>query len=76
VLDSLADRPPNSELSNRELQVLKLIVKGMSNKQIGEALGISQSTVKWHVNIVLARLNVSDRTGAAVTALRRGIVEL
>ena len=48
----------------------------MSNKQIGEALGISQSTVKWHVNIVLARLNVSDRTGAAVTALRRGIVEL
>ena len=76
VLDSLADRPPNSELSNRELQVLKLIVKGMSNKQIGEALGISQSTVKWHVNIVLALLNVSDRTGAAVTALRRGIVEL
>ena len=76
VLDSLADRPPNSELSTRELQVLKLIVKGMSNKQIGEALGISQSTVKWHVNIVLGRLNVSDRTGAAVTALRRGIVEL
>jgi two-component system NarL family response regulator len=76
VLDSLANRPPNSELSTRELQVLKLIVKGMSNKQIGEELGISQSTVKWHVNIVLARLNVSDRTGAAVTALRRGIVEL
>jgi DNA-binding NarL/FixJ family response regulator len=76
VLDSLANRPPNSELSSRELQVLRLIVKGMSNKQIAEALGISQSTVKWHVNIVLARLNVSDRTGAAVTALRRGIVEL
>ena len=76
VLDSLANRPPNSELSTRELQVLKLIVKGMSNKQIGEELGISQSTVKWHVNIVLARLNVSDRTAAAVTALRRGIVEL
>jgi two-component system NarL family response regulator len=76
VLDTLANRPPNSELSTRELQVLKLIVKGMSNKQIGEELGISQSTVKWHVNIVLARLNVSDRTAAAVTALRRGIVEL
>jgi DNA-binding NarL/FixJ family response regulator len=75
VLETLAMRPPNSELSNRELQVLKLIVKGMSNKQIGEALGISNSTVKWHVNIVLARLNVSDRTAAAVTALRRGIVE-
>jgi two-component system NarL family response regulator len=76
VLDTLADRPPNSDLSNRELQVLKLLVKGMSNKQIGEELGISQSTVKWHLGIVLARLNVSDRTGAAVTALRRGIVEL
>jgi DNA-binding NarL/FixJ family response regulator len=76
VLETLAQRPPNSELSNRELQVLKLIVKGMSNKQIGETLGISQSTVKWHVNIVLTRLNVSDRTAAAVTALRRGIVEL
>lgn len=76
VLETLANRPPNSELSHRELQVLQLIVKGMSNKQIGETLGISQSTVKWHVNIVLARLNVSDRTAAAVTALRRGIVEL
>jgi two-component system, NarL family, response regulator len=76
VLETLAQRPPNSELSNRELQVLRLIVKGMSNKQIAAALGISQSTVKWHVNIVLARLNVSDRTAAAVTALRRGIVEL
>lgn len=76
VLETLANRPPNSDLSTRELQVLKLIVKGMSNKQIGEELGIAPSTVKWHVNIVLARLNVSDRTGAAVTALRRGIVEI
>ena len=76
VIETLAARPPNSELSQRELQVLELIVKGMSNKQIGDELGISQSTVKWHVNIVLARLNVSDRTAAAVTALRRGIVEL
>ena len=76
VMETLAQRPPNSELSSRELQVLKLIVKGMSNKQIAETLGISQSTVKWHVNIVLTRLNVTDRTAAAVTALRRGIVEL
>jgi two-component system, NarL family, response regulator len=76
VLETLAARPPNSELRQRERQVLELIVKGMSNKQIGDELGISQSTVKWHVNIVLARLNVSDRTAAAVTALRRGIVEL
>jgi len=76
VLETLANRPPDSELSQRERQVLKLIVKGMSNKEIAEELGISQSTVKWHVNIVLARLHVADRTAAAVTALRRGIVEM
>jgi DNA-binding NarL/FixJ family response regulator len=76
VLDSLADRLPDSDLSSRELQVLKLIVKGMTNRQIGVELGISQSTVKWHINILLARLKVNDRTAAAVTALRRGIVEL
>jgi len=75
VLDSLASRPANSELSTRELEVLELIVKGRSNKAIAEALGITESTVKWHVNIILARLNVGDRTAAAVTALRRGIVE-
>ena len=76
VQETLAGRPPKSELSERELEILKLIVKGMSNKQIGEHLGIAESTVKWHVNIILSRLNVSDRTQAAVAALHRGIVEL
>jgi DNA-binding NarL/FixJ family response regulator len=75
VLDSLANRPPKSELTERELQILKLIVKGMSNRQIAESLGITEPTVKWHVNILLSRLNVSDRTQAAVAALQRGIVE-
>jgi DNA-binding NarL/FixJ family response regulator len=76
VLSSLADRPPHSSLSARELQVLGLIVKGNSNKEIGDKLSISEATVKWHVNIILGRLNVSDRTQAAVTALQRGIVHL
>ena len=75
VLDSLANRPPKSELTDRELQILKLIVKGMSNRQIAESLGITEPTVKWHVNILLSRLNVCDRTQAAVAALQRGIVE-
>jgi two-component system, NarL family, response regulator len=75
VLNSLANRPPESELTQRELQILKLIVKGMSNRQIAESLGITEATVKWHVNILLSRLNVTDRTQAAVTSLRRGIVE-
>ena len=75
VMDSLANRPPNSELTERELEILNLIVKGMSNREIATALGITEATVKWHVNILLSRLNVSDRTQAAVAALQRGIVE-
>jgi two-component system, NarL family, response regulator len=76
VSKSLAERPPHSELSAREMEVLKLIVNGCSNREIGEALGISEATVKWHVNIILSRLNVSDRTQATVAALQRGIVHL
>jgi DNA-binding NarL/FixJ family response regulator len=76
VSKSLEERPPHSALSARELEVLELIVKGRSNREIGDALGISEATVKWHVNIILSRLNVSDRTQAAVAALQRGIVHL
>ena len=46
------------------------------NREIGDALGISEATVKWHVNLILSRLNVSDRTQATVAALQRGIVHL
>ncbi len=76
VLRSLAERPANTELSARELDILHLIVKGLTNRQIGDTLGITEGTVKWHVNLLLSRLNVRDRTQAAVTALKRGIVEL
>jgi len=72
----LAQRMPYSELSSREMEVLKLIVEGLSNKEIGSALTISESTVKNHVNSILAKLRVSDRTHAATMALRRGIVML
>ena len=76
ISKSLEGRPPQSGLSARELQVLELIVKGRSNKEIGEALGISEATVKWHVNMILSRLDVTDRTQATVAALQRGIVHL
>ena len=76
ISKSLAGRPPQSDLSSRELEVLELIVKGGSNKEIGETLGISEATVKWHVNMILSRLNVTDRTQATVAALQRGIVHL
>jgi DNA-binding NarL/FixJ family response regulator len=76
VSEKLAERPPHSELSPRELEVLELIAKGLSNREIGDALGITEATVKWHVNIILSRLGVADRTEAIVAALRRGIMQL
>lgn len=76
VSKALAERPPQSELSPRELQVLSLIADGLSNKDIGRTLAISEPTVKWHVNIILSRLGVHDRTEAVVAALKRGIIRL
>jgi two-component system NarL family response regulator len=76
VAGRLAQRMPYSELSARELEVLKLVVEGMSNKEIASALSISESTVKNHVNSILGKMRVNDRTQAATTALRRGLVML
>jgi DNA-binding NarL/FixJ family response regulator len=75
VTRSLAERPPD-QLSTRELDILRLMSKGLSNKQIAESLGITEGTVKWHVNIILSRLHVADRTQAVLAALQRGIVDL
>lgn len=76
VAARLAQRMPHPDLSSRELEVLKLIVEGMSNKEIASALSVTESTIKNHVNSILNKLNVRDRTQAATTALRRGIVTL
>jgi two-component system NarL family response regulator len=76
VAQRLADRMVGSELTARELEVLKLIVAGKSNKEIGSALSISEATVKTHINNLLNKMGVSDRTQAATTALQRGIVHL
>jgi DNA-binding NarL/FixJ family response regulator len=76
VQQSLANRMPSSDLSAREAEILGLIVKGLTNKEIAAKLNITVGTVKWHLNILFARLNVTDRTQAAVAALHRGIVEL
>lgn len=76
VSRTLAERPPHSQLSPREIEVLELIAGGCSNKEIGRALGITEATVKWHVNLILNRLDVADRTAAIVAALQRGIIHL
>jgi len=76
VARALESRMPDSDLSSRELEVLKLLVDGRSNKEIANELGITEATVKSHVSTILMRLNVEDRTQAAVTALRRGLIHL
>jgi DNA-binding NarL/FixJ family response regulator len=76
VARALASRTPNSDLSAREQEVLSLLVRGNSNKDIASALGITEATVKCHVSAIFLRLNVSDRTQAVVSALERGLVHL
>ena len=63
-------------LSPRELEILEFVTNGMSNKEIASRLGISQQTVKNHMTSILKKLNVQDRTQAAVTALRHGWVRI
>jgi DNA-binding NarL/FixJ family response regulator len=64
-----------ARLTRREREVLELIGRGMSNKRIARELGIAEKTVKTHVGHVLAKLGVSDRTQAALHAVRAGLVE-
>ena len=72
----LAERMENCQLSNRELEVIRLIVAGKNNQEISEILHISKTTVKFHVNNIFRKLNVNDRTQAAIAALKRGIASL
>lgn len=76
VAERLSLRLSGDALTERETDVLRQIVGGLSNKEIGAKLFISEATVKTHVNNLLAKLGVSDRTQASTTALQRGIVHL
>jgi two-component system NarL family response regulator len=72
----LTERLTAPELTPRERDVLKLIVAGRSNKEIGLALHIAEGTVKIHTNNLLGKLGVADRTQAAIEAVKRGLVRL
>lgn len=72
----LKERLGREPLSERELEVLHLIVRGQSNKEIGVSLNISDVTVKRHITHILEKLHVLDRTQAAIAAIQRGIVHL
>ena len=70
----LAERMMRTDLTPREVEILKMLSKGPTNKQIGLALGISENTVKNHVNSIIEKLEVSDRTEAATIAIQRGLI--
>jgi DNA-binding NarL/FixJ family response regulator len=76
VAERLAERMSGPALTGRETEVLRQIVLGANNKEIAAVLNISEATVKTHINNLLSKLDVSDRTQAATTALQRGIVHL
>lgn len=76
IASRLAERMVRTDLTARELQILQLLAKGPSNKQIGHALGISNNTVRNHVLKIMEKLEVSDRTEAATTAIQRGLITL
>ncbi len=76
IAEKLASRVSGQELTAREQSVLERIVAGRANKEIAHDLHISEATVKSHVNSLLGKLGVGDRTHAAVVALQRGIVHL
>jgi DNA-binding NarL/FixJ family response regulator len=76
ISDRLAERLRQSVPTDRELLVLQKIAKGMSNKEIGNELGITEGTVKAHVTNILSKLHAADRTQAVTTAIKRGIIHI
>ncbi len=76
VAPLLAARMSHRSLTSRELEVLRMVSKGLGNKEIAASLNIAEVTVKLHVSHVLEKLGVKDRTEAATVALQRGILSL
>lgn len=76
VAERLAERAQRQSLTQREQDVLHLLVRGRSNKEIGAQLFISEETVKSHLKTLFTKLKVRDRTDAAISAVRHGIVHL
>jgi len=69
-------KPPTAELTPRELEVLEFLARGWTNPQVAQALYISRGTAKVHVERIIRKLGVSDRTQAVVRALELGLIEL
>ncbi|MBK8810265.1 MAG: response regulator transcription factor [Acidobacteria bacterium] len=72
----LSEHAGSDELTKAETRTLQMIVGGMSNKEIAFALDVSENTVKTHIKNIFQKLGVSDRTSAATTAIKRGLVRI
>ncbi len=76
VAERLADALPGTTLTPREIEVLRLVARGLGNKEIADQLGTASGTVKMHLQKILSKLGASDRTHAVTIALQRGILTL
>ena len=76
IASRLAEFTPRVHLTPREQEVLQLVAKGLSNREIAAVLGREESTIKVHVKSVLAKLEVNDRTDAVVVAIQRGFLHV
>jgi DNA-binding NarL/FixJ family response regulator len=74
VAARMAQRELRSSLSSREIEILRMVSKGLTNKEIARVLEISQYTVRNHLNHISAKLDVTDRTEAAMVAMQQGII--
>ena len=76
ITDRLMETMGRQELSQRELEVLTLVAKGLTNKEVAQNLSISDKTARNHVASCLLKLGANDRTEAVTTAIRRGLIQL
>jgi DNA-binding NarL/FixJ family response regulator len=76
VAARLSEFPERSDLTEREIEVLQLVARGLSNKEVARAIGRTDETVKIHLKNVFAKLDVADRTEAVTVALTRGLIHL
>jgi DNA-binding NarL/FixJ family response regulator len=76
IAQQIAEHAADDGITARELDVLRCVAKGSSNKIIASMLNISEQTVKHHVTSILSKLDASDRTHAVIIALQRGLLEM
>jgi DNA-binding NarL/FixJ family response regulator len=76
VAELLTQRRGLPSLSSREIQILELVAKGLSNGEIGAVLSLAEGTIKTHLKRIFAKMDVTDRTEAALVAVQRGIIRI